>query len=80
MQSKSRIAIADLVPADRDYEKLAHKPEMTCLGFAPRGAPAAALAALRAGAFNDAEFVDDATKRNGGPITISWRFWSRLTR
>jgi hypothetical protein len=47
--------------------------EMTYVGFAPRGTPAAALAALRMGfegASNDAEFVDDAIKRNGVPFTF----------
>jgi putative tricarboxylic transport membrane protein len=47
--------------------------EMTYAGFAPRGTPAAALAALRAGfeaASNDPEFVSDAIKRNGVPFTF----------
>jgi hypothetical protein len=47
--------------------------EMTFVGFAPRGTPAAALAALRAGfdgASNDPEFVNDAIKRNGVPFTF----------
>src|SRR5499427_9254925 len=47
--------------------------EMTYVGFAPRGAPAAALAALRTGfegASHDPEFVDDAIKRNGVPFTF----------
>jgi hypothetical protein len=47
--------------------------EMTYVGFAPRGTPAAALAALRAGfegASHDPEFVDDAIKRNGVPFTF----------
>ena len=46
--------------------------EMTYVGFAPRGTPAAALAALRAGfegASNDPEFINDAIKRNGVPFT-----------
>ena len=46
--------------------------EMTFVGFAPRGTPAAALAALRKGfdgASNDPEFVNDSTKRNGVPFT-----------
>src|SRR5262249_57580328 len=47
--------------------------EMTYVGFAPRGTPAAALAALRTGfegASHDPEFVDDAIKRNGVPFTF----------
>jgi len=47
--------------------------EMTYVGFAPRGTPPAALAALRTGfegASNDPEFVDDAIKRNGVPFTF----------
>lgn len=47
--------------------------EMTYVGFAPRGTPAAALAALRAGfegASNDPEFVNDSIKRNGVPFTF----------
>jgi hypothetical protein len=46
--------------------------EMTFVGFAPRGTPAAALAALRQGfdgASNDPEFVSDSIKRNGVPFT-----------
>ncbi|SRR6266705_3145923 len=47
--------------------------EMTYVGFAPRGTPPAALAALRSGfegASNDPEFVDDAIKLNGVPFTF----------
>jgi hypothetical protein len=47
--------------------------EMTYVGFAPRGTPPAALAALHAGfegASHDPEFVDDAIKRNGVPFTF----------
>jgi putative tricarboxylic transport membrane protein len=47
--------------------------EMTFVGFAPRGTPPAALAALRAGfegASHDPEFVSDAIKRNGVPFTF----------
>src|SRR5215813_4825758 len=47
--------------------------EMTYVGFAPRGTPPAALAALRTGfegASNDPEFVDDAIRRNGVPFTF----------
>src|SRR5215475_601301 len=47
--------------------------EMTYVGFAPRGTPAPALAALRVGfegASHDPEFVDDAIKRNGVPFTF----------
>jgi hypothetical protein len=47
--------------------------EMTFVGFAPRGVPSAALAALRHGfeaASNDPDFVNDAIKRNGVPFTF----------
>jgi len=47
--------------------------EMTYVGFAPRGTPAAALAALRAGfeaAANDPEFISDSIKRNGVPFSF----------
>jgi len=46
--------------------------EMTYVGFAPRGAPPAALAALRrgfAGASNDPEFISESVRRNGVPFT-----------
>jgi tripartite-type tricarboxylate transporter receptor subunit TctC len=46
--------------------------EMTFVGFAPHGAPPAAVEALRKGfeeASNDAEFMNDSIKRNGVPFT-----------
>ncbi len=46
--------------------------EMTYVGFAPPGTPAAMVAALRkgfAGASSDPEFVEDSIKRNGVPFT-----------
>ena len=47
--------------------------EMTYVGFAPRGTPAAALAALRKGfeeASNDPDFINDTVKRNGIPFSF----------
>jgi hypothetical protein len=47
--------------------------EMTFVGFAPRGTPATALAALRrgfAGASLDPEFIAESTRRNGVPFTF----------
>jgi putative tricarboxylic transport membrane protein len=65
------------LPAGPDWEALNWLTnqigEMTYAGFAPRGTPAAALAALRSGfeaASNDPEFVNDAIKRNGVPFTF----------
>jgi tripartite-type tricarboxylate transporter receptor subunit TctC len=65
------------MPAGPDWDALNwltnQTGEMTFVGFAPRGTPAAALAALRAGfdgASNDPEFVNDAIKRNGVPFTF----------
>jgi hypothetical protein len=65
------------LPAGPDWDALNwltnQTGEMTYAGFAPRGTPAPALAALRAGfeaASNDAEFVNDAIKRNGVPFTF----------
>jgi hypothetical protein len=46
--------------------------EMTYVGFAPHGVPAAALADLRKGfegASSDPDFVNDSVKRNGIPFT-----------
>lgn len=65
------------LPSGPDWDALnwltSQTGEMTFVGFAPRGTPAAALAALRAGfeaASNDPEFVNDAIKRNGVPFTF----------
>jgi tripartite-type tricarboxylate transporter receptor subunit TctC len=47
--------------------------EMTYVGFAPRGTPAAALAALRKGfaeASHDPDFIADTIKRNGIAFTF----------
>jgi tripartite-type tricarboxylate transporter receptor subunit TctC len=47
--------------------------EMTYVGFAPRGTPAAALAALRKGfadASNDPDFIAETVKRNGIAFTF----------
>jgi tripartite-type tricarboxylate transporter receptor subunit TctC len=64
------------LPSGPDWDALnwltSQTGEMTFVGFAPRGTPAAALAALRKGfdgASNDPEFVNDSTKRNGVPFT-----------
>ena len=46
---------------------------MTFVGLAPRGTPAAVLAALRqgfAGASLDAEFISESVRRNGVPFTF----------
>ena len=46
--------------------------ELTFVGFAPHGTPAAAVAALRKGfddACHDPDFINDAVKRNGMPFT-----------
>ena len=46
--------------------------EMTFVGFAPRGAPAGAVAALRKGfedASNDPDFVKETMSRNGVPFS-----------
>jgi tripartite-type tricarboxylate transporter receptor subunit TctC len=65
------------LPAGPDWDALNwltnQTGEMTYVGFAPRGTPAAALAALRKGfdgASNDPEFVGDSIKRNGVPFTF----------
>jgi hypothetical protein len=46
--------------------------EMTFVGFAPHGAPAAAVAALRKGfeeASNDPDFIKETMSRNGVPFS-----------
>src|SRR5262249_37473243 len=65
------------LPAGPDWDALNwltnQTGEMTFAGFAPRGTPPAALAALRAGfeaASNDPEFIADSIKRNGVPFTF----------
>jgi tripartite-type tricarboxylate transporter receptor subunit TctC len=65
------------LPAGADWDALNWLTnqigEMTYAGFAPRGTPAAAVAALRAGfeaASNDPEFISDSIKRNGAPFTF----------
>jgi len=65
------------LPAGPDWDALNwltnQTGEMTYAGFAPRGTPAPALAALRAGfeaASNDPEFISDSIKRNGVPFTF----------
>src|SRR5262249_47210830 len=65
------------LPSGPDWDALnwltSETGETTYAGFAPRGTPAAALSALRAGfeaASQDPEFIADSIKRNGVPFTF----------